>query len=114
MRVSRALARVLTSANPYKPFMGEGRVRVSRAQARHCGRDARAPRGAILAPASALYPVIPAKAGIQTAADFAEGAERCDAKGAGRKKSGGDRGTQATNLGIANAALSPNIPTTAG
>ena len=44
------------------------------------------PGGAILAPASALYPVIPAKAGIRKAADSAEGAKRRGAKGEGRKK----------------------------
>ena len=91
---TRNQARIATNGSPL-PLWERARVRVSRAQARHCGRDARAPRGAILAPASALYPVIPAKAGIRKAADSAEGAKRRGAKGEGRKKvvESGDRGT---------------------
>ena len=63
MRVSRALARVMTPATPISPLLERARVRALRAKARRCGRDARAPKGA-------NYPVIPAKAGIQKAAVF--------------------------------------------
>ena len=49
------------------PLWKKARMRVRRAQARLCGRDARAPRAQPTL-ISALYPVIPAKAGIQTLA----------------------------------------------
>ena len=59
MRVSRALARVLTPAPaPASPSSERAMARARRAQARLCGRDARAPVSSS---------VIPAKAGIQMA-----------------------------------------------
>ena len=52
MRVSRALARVLTPANlpPISPSWEKARMRARRAQARLCARDARAPKDSNLPP----------------------------------------------------------------
>jgi len=49
------------------PLWERARVRVRRAQARRCGRDARAP-SVHYQTHSQISPVIPAKAGIQTVA----------------------------------------------